>query len=49
MDAELEKELKKLRADTSALLSLLPAAYRLVARPVIERLLTILERMAADL
>lgn len=49
MDPELKKEIQKLRADVSALVSLLPGPYRLVVRPVIDRLIGILERIASEL
>lgn len=49
MDPELEKELKKLRADVSALVTLLPAVQRVVVKPVVERMLGVLDRIAARL
>lgn len=46
MDAELQKEIAKFRAEVGALVSSLPIIQRTLVRPVAERFFRILETMA---
>lgn len=49
MSEQLRKELGKLEAEVQALLSLMPAAQRLVAKPVAERLLRVIRGIAEEI